>query len=333
MAKTKNDWQRWLQVQQKGELPPVIALGGSERAFIDEALQWIRQQALNNTTRAFNWDRYQGPSCDTQQVISAARTQPVLTSKRLVEVHNAHTFTAAAAQTMQQVINNPTQSTCLVLVFGHTPTKTSLWNAIHKKGNAFALHNPKPYEMPQLIQQRAGSMGLQMTPAACDMLLACAGCNVLLVDRALETLALSHNANVVTPQDVSTYVAQVPLDDVFALNQAVAARQTKQAFACLARLQQTPDLPLRLLAVWAWQLRQILQAKLLLQQGKQTQEMSQSLQIPQQRLQKLLQLARMGSLRLHCKRLCHLYSLDEAIKTSAAPAWLHLQATVLTLCS
>ncbi|MEM7588825.1 MAG: DNA polymerase III subunit delta [Myxococcota bacterium] len=334
MATIKNDnWQRWLQLQQREKLPSIIALGGSERAFVDEALQWIRQHVLNDATQAFNWDRYQGPNCSMQQVIATARTQPVLANRRLIEIHDAHALTATAGQSMQQIINAPAPFACLVLLFGNTPTKHSLWNTIHKMGHAFVFHSPKPYEMPRLIQHRAQRMGLHMTPAACDMLFHCIGCNVLLADRALETLQLSHDADVVTPQDVSQHIAQIPLDDLFSLSEAVAARQAAQALACLGRLQQSPDLPLRLVAVWAWQLRQVLQAKLLLQQGKQTQEICSALHLPQQRLHKLLQLARMGSLRLHCKRLCQLRALDETIKTSAAPAWLHLQAAVLTLCN
>lgn len=334
MAKAKNDsQQRWLQLQQGGKLPSVIALGGAERAFVDAAVRWIRQQVLHDATQAFNWDRYQGANCNIQQVIAAARTQPVLASKRLVEIHDAHALTATAVQSMQQIINAPAQCACLVLLFGPTPTKHPLWNIVHKMGNAFVFHNPKPYQMPQLIQQRAQHMGLHLTPAACDMLFHCIGCNVLLADRALETLQLSYDTHAVTPQDVAQHIAQIPLDDLFALSQAVAARQTAQAFACLARLQQSPDLPLRLVAIWAWQLRQVLQAKLLLQQGKQMQEMSTALHLPQQHLHKLLQLARMGSLRLHCQRLCQLRALDESIKTSCAGAWLHLQATVLALCS
>ncbi|MEM7403038.1 MAG: DNA polymerase III subunit delta [Myxococcota bacterium] len=332
MAKAVNDWHRWLQLQQQGQPPAVVALGGPERAFVDEARQWIRQQTLQRATQPFNWDRYRIGSCNMQQLVTAVRTKPVLASRRLVEI-DADALTAATAKPLQQVIKESIPSTCLVFIFGHAPTKQPLWSAVRKQGNAFVFHNPKPYEMPQLIQQRAQCKGLKLSAAACDMLLQCVGCNVLLVDRAVETLALLHSDNTVTPQDVCTYIAQVPLDDVFALSQAIAARQTTQAFTCLARLQQSADLPLRLVAVWAWQLRQVLHAKLLQQQQKSPHEMSQILHVAPQRLHQLLQLARMGSLRLHCKRLCQLRALDKAIKTSAAPAWLHLHAAVLSLCN
>ena len=364
----RDGYQRWQKLVHAGTVPPVLALGGPERALVDDALAWVHQQALPTQARDFNWNQLDGAQCTLSQVVAAARVFPVLAfaasadglcsssedseakpgsgrldvlsssedseakprSGRLVELRGAGELKADGLPALQDYLAHPCEKTHLVMVFGATVGKNPLWGALQKAGCAFAFAHPQPWHMSRWVRTRAQRLGLAVTEAGAAALAETVGPDLLLVDRALERLALECES--VTPDDVARCVAQVPLDDVFALSQAVAQGHVARALACLSRLPQGPDVPLRLLGVWAWQLRQIVAVRVLLEQGKDAQAVGKHLRLSGPRLQASISLARQGTLAGHCARLCHLRTLDEALKTSCVPAWLQMQRAILALC-
>lgn len=323
--------QRWQQVTKTDAVPPVLALGGPERALVDDALAWVRQHALPKQARDLNWDRLDGARCDLGQVVAAARTLPMLADTRLIEVRDAQELKAADTAPLRDYLTRPSTQTRLVLIFGATAAKNPLWGVLHKAGRAFAFAHPQPWRMPGWVQQRARRLPLTVTEAGAQALAEAVGPDLLLVDRALERLALE--SDVVTPENVARCVAQVPLDNVFALSRAVAEGNVRRALACLRQLPQGPDVPLRLLGVWAWQLRQIVAARTVLQQGGDVHAVGKQLRLAGARLRTCVAMAQSGTLAGHCARLCYLRTLDEALKTSQVPAWLQLQRAVLALCT
>lgn len=325
-------YQRWQRVARSGTVPLVLALGGPERALVDDALAWARQHALSPRARDFNWDRLAaGEGLNLDRVVATARTLPVLADTRLVEVRDAEELKAADTAPLRDYLTRPPPRTRLLLIFGATVAKNPLWGVLQKAGCAFAFAHPQPWHMPGWVRQRAQRLGVAVTEAGAQALAEAVGADLLLVDRALERLALE--SDLVTPDNVARCVAQVPLDNVFALSRAVAEGNVARALACLSRLPRGPDVPLRLLGVWAWQLRQIVAARTVLQQGGDAHAVGKQLRLSGTRLRACVAMAQTGTLAGHCARLCYLRVLDEALKTSQVPAWLQLQRAVLALCA
>ena len=80
---------------QAGNPPSVCVLTGSERLLVERATAAIKQAAVGDGPGGFNDDLFQGQGLSAQRVIQAARTMPMMASRRFVLVRNLDAVAAA----------------------------------------------------------------------------------------------------------------------------------------------------------------------------------------------------------------------------------------------
>ena len=84
MAKAEST-EAFLGVLEKGELPAVVAFGGAERVFVDDALVAVRSRVLSGGLADFNHDRTSARERRGVDVVALCNTLPVMAPRRLVE--------------------------------------------------------------------------------------------------------------------------------------------------------------------------------------------------------------------------------------------------------
>lgn len=328
MLKTYSDWT---SVCQKGSFPSVIALLGDERVLIEEAIVTLRQKVLSGLAD-FNHDRVSAKNLSVFQIIDLANSLPIMADRRLVEVHEAESISSENLELLGSYLDSPNPMTVLVFSFQGIDNRSKIVKMIDTLGIGFKFDHPRLDHMPKIAIDRARHHDLNLDLEIAQLIVMETGTSLLLLERALEKLALVSVNGKVTPDDVGEQVSQMQLQDAFALARAVAVGDRVRAERFLASLELAHEVPLRLVGVLAWQLRQVLKARLLIDQGMADRDIGRELSIYGDRLQPILSTARKWRKEIHVLRLSRLCQLDRELKSSRASSWLWLEKTIMQLC-
>ncbi len=131
----------------------------------------------------------------------------------------------------------------------------------HKKGQAHIkeFKQPKEWELPSWIQQRARDMGGDIDREATRDLASLGGNDLRLLDLEIEKLLLYADGRQVTQADVRALASRARAPDVFALVDCVGRREVDQALRELHHLLQEREPASRLLFMLARQIRIMIQ--------------------------------------------------------------------------
>jgi len=321
---------------QQADLPPVIAMGGAERVYVDDALQTIRKKALAGGIADFNHDRVSARDKNVAEIVSLANTLPVMSKRRLVEVRDANSIREHDHEALTAYLSKPAPETVVVLLFAELDLRDKLTKIVDKGAFMCRFEHPKDRDMPQHVQRRARKHGLSLDRDAIDALAATVGADLTLLERAIEKLALvAGDDKAVTSEMVATHVADTHLEDAFAFVRALAKGERAPALRALGALQAAREEPLRLVGLIAWQLRQIARARALLDQGSTAQQVGTEMTLFGDRQQATIAAARRFEGKAHAQRLTRVAETDQALKGLSGgrtPPWLLMSRLVLDLC-
>jgi DNA polymerase-3 subunit delta len=306
----------------KVPLPPVVAFGGAERVFVDDALSSLRARVLSGGLADFNHDRGTGRDRRGVDIVAMCKTLPVMAPRRLVEIKDADSLHDADVEVLAAYLESPSPETVLLLVFGEVDLRSKFPKLLEKSKSALLCRfdHPKDREMPSLVLRRAKKLGLKVDGNAADALALTVGTDLTLLERALEKLSIAVDEGApITAAAVSQHVADTHLEDAFAFVRAVAVADRKEAIRGAAQLQAAREEPLRLIGLLAWQLRQVAQARALLDDGR---DPAQELRLFGDRAAPVLKAARALSPERHARRLVLLAEADVGLKSSRQPPWL-----------
>ncbi len=310
-------------------LPPVVCCGGAERVFVDDAVTAVRARVLQGGLADFNHDKVSLRDKRMPEIVPLCMTLPVMAKQRLVEVRDASAMNEADSESLSSYLERPSPDTVLLLLCGDIDLRQKSIKALEKSKNALLCRfdHPKDREMPQLAQRRAKKHGLKLGAGAADLLAATVGADLTLLERALEKLTVATDGEV-SEKDVSVHVADTHTEDAFAFVAAVAAANRDKALAAAAALQAAREEPFRLLGLLAWQLRQVAQARALLDDGK---DAAKELRLFGDRARPVITAAKSLSPERHARRLVQLAEADMLMKSSRQPTWLIMTRLVAEL--
>jgi len=327
MSKTAADLAKLIK---NGKLPPVIALGGTEREGVKNALLGIRRHVLADGD-TFNHDRFDGLAVPLSQILDCANTIPIMARSRLLEVDFAETYFKDDAKTLTAYFENPAPFSVLVLVIKKIDLRSKMAKLLNQKGLLFAFDAPKPYEMPKTIEENLKAADLQMSSSAKALLALYVGTDITYLGQAIAKLKLLDKPEL-DEVDVSEHILQSGGVDPFSFGRAIANFDQKESLKVLMELEKVDEVPLRIVGLIAWQLRQVLQARADLDKGIPPREIGQKLKLFGARLEPVLIAARKARFNMHAKRLSRICDLDEKLKNTSVPPWLWVERVIMQIC-
>lgn len=328
MPKTYQDW-----VAHAAGLrpPPVLALGGEERAFMDEALAEIKKSVLSSGLTDFNLDIVSAKSVSLESIISAAKVLPVMASYRLVLITESEALKSDDLSVFESYLKAPNPTTVLVFIFDQVDIRLKFQKLLDSQAVFYKFDHPKEREMLALIKSRGRLRGLKIDDEAALSLFLEIGNSLLMLERAFEKLELSSDGQPITTQKISEQIAQTAYQDGFVFARAVVMKDRVQVAKSLCELKKAQEVPLRLLGLLAWQFRVVLKARLLLDEKRSGSEIGSKLNLFGDRLDFVMRAARLVDTPTQISRLKALLALDRSLKSSRVPAWLNFDNAVLEL--
>ena len=269
----------------KGELPHLFLLAGEEPYYTARAEDAILRRLLPDATaRADALIRYEEmPPIET--LMEALETMPFFTDKTVVVVHDAAVFRAGKKQEEDAAESKDTSTDALTALLAALPPTTyaiftlgakpdkrrKLYQTVEKHGRVLESEALRPWNVEQWLNIRLREMNRSMQREARTFFLRVTGMmqsiSLTFLDHQLEKLLLYTDAPQFTEADLRAVFSEMPEVSVFALMDAVSARDVSRALDLLARCRADGVHFTVLLALLTRHVRQLWQAKRLLMQG------------------------------------------------------------------
>lgn len=315
-----------------GKFRPVHVLVGTERFLIDRAAKLLKAASLGDGPAGFNDDVFHGKGCEARRILSAAKTVPMMARARFVLVRDADELATTELDLVAGYLDDPSPTTCLVLLAEKLDGRTRLAKAAAKAGILAEAKELKGAMLSRFATSEAKDRGHALSYDVAEELVEAVGSDLAALDDALERLSLYVGTG--KPIDlaaIEAVVAKVRVETIWALVDAVSSRDAKKAMRAARSLLDDREPPLRVLAMVARQLRMVAKMRDAVARGLRGPDAAKAAGAPPFKANELATAARRFTPPELARAFRVLAETDVALKGSKRPPDVILEAALLDL--
>lgn len=310
---------------------PVTLLVGSERLFIDRAVAALRRASVGDGD-PWNEETFQAKTASAQRIVDAARTIPMLGGMRFVLVRALHELADKEHERLAEYFAQPVDSCCMVLTADKLDGRSKLMKVAKQRDYLCDVQPLKPGAMRSFVSREARRRELRIDEPAVAALVDSIGTDLSTLDDALERLSLYVGpGQPVTVAAVEACVSRVRVESIWALVDAVSARDRRTALKAAASLLDDREPPLRILSLLSRQLRLLGRARQALDDGASPEQAAAAAGAPPFKARELANAARRMNMPQLGRAFRILCEADLVQKGGKCPPDIALEATVMAL--
>lgn len=254
MAASLLKWDELSRLWQRNEWHPVYLFAGQEDFLIEVALQRLRSQWLSGDDSRLNDDRLDAEEHAPGEILALAQTVPFLAERRLIQVDDAASFSAADTKLLAAAIPSLPASTRMVLVWGREwkakDASNPLVKAVQDAGAAVIFWPLFTEAARRWVQERARTHGKSIDPEAAAWLVEEAGEGLRRLDQELQKCSLFVGGRpAIELADVQSSFGYGRASSPYEWIDALRRRQPEKALDTLKQLLEEGEEPIRLLAL------------------------------------------------------------------------------------
>jgi len=327
------------QVRQaiaKNQVPPVYLWFGEERFFIQEALKVLKENYLANDPSGSGIETLPARSVTPEQIVEIANTVSFFSGKLLIveDIPYFQEGQGDALEPFYPYLENPNPGTCLVFLTQSVNRGRKFYKAIEKAGVILEFGTPKRLQDWQVwLESELKARGKTMRPEVRTLFLEWTGHQVGVLSQELDKLVLYvGDREMIRAEDVKAIVPQTVEATVFELLDAVAARSSAVALQKLHQVLREEH-PLKVLTLLSRQVRLLLGANAMREQGRVLDEAPRLLGIKPFEAQKIWQKSAKLTWEQLSWGLKECLDTEVGIKTGKGDAELLLEIMVTKFCT
>jgi DNA polymerase III subunit delta len=264
---------------------PIYLLQGQDDRRKREALHALLDRLVDPAGRDFDLEQLDAEGATADEILAALGSLPMFSDRRVVVLQNAgrlrHPRQRGTGERLAAVVAQGVpglgESVCLILVAWAEPEEDSrrksivgekLDAAIKKAGGEVMNFAPprKAEETAPFIAQEARRLGKTIAPPVAVLLARRVGPDLDSLANEVEKLAAyAGDRPAISREDVELLSPRAPDDNVFAWMDAVMAGNREVALRRLEDLLESGEPPLKLMAQLTGRVREVWQAKYLLE--------------------------------------------------------------------
>jgi DNA polymerase-3 subunit delta len=248
---TQQNYQQLMEMIKANKLKPVCFIGGDEQFFIDR----IQEAILANIPpeiKDFNLDILYGQDVDISKILGVAKSYPMMAERRVVLIREFFNSIKTNEESRENLglldpliayIENPLESTCLILIDSKKPAKTTrFYKAIEnsKKAALFEFDQIDGSQVPDWIMKWGKSHhNTKILPDAAEVLYQITGTSLHTLSTELEKICTFKKTDEpVTVEDVKSVVGFSRQFTVLELKEAVVSRNLHMAIQIAEQMLQ-----------------------------------------------------------------------------------------------
>lgn len=237
--------------------------------MIEDALARLRKRISAQFDLDFNFDQFDGSQTSASKIVHAANTLPFMSEKRLVIVKDVDKLSSEDASKLAKYVENPSESTCLVLVARSVNKASRLYKVAEKSGEIAEYSLKKLNKSPNVwIKEQFSERGKLVSDAVARFILHEVGVDLQRLSVEIEKISLYHESDrIVDPQDIEPVIARSYETSVFDLVDSIGERNIQKAIENLQHLLQQKEAPLGILNLIARHFRLLLRTKVWIDAG------------------------------------------------------------------
>lgn len=223
-----------------GSLRPAYLLAGEELLLRDDALAALRAAVLDEGARDFNLDRFDGDGVAPGTLLDAARTLPVMASRRLLVVDEPDSRRGASrgvTEALVEVVDLVSdEGSTVLVVLSRKPDKRARW--VKAFGEAVvACDAPKrAREVAAFVRAEAERQSVRLERGVAELLVERTGPQLLLLRQEIAKLGLMAGDGAVTRAHVAAGTVDVADEPIWDLTDAIGEGRGGDALRLLGRL-------------------------------------------------------------------------------------------------
>jgi DNA polymerase-3 subunit delta len=321
---------------KQGKILPLYLFFGEEEFLIQEAVDLIINKVVDPVARDFNFNTLYCKDTSSSEVVNLCQTLPFMSEKRLVIAKEIDVFKAADLEELVSYLNDPSPSTCLVMLSNQPRyEKKAVTSAVEAHGAVTRFYALLDREIVAWIESWARTRGLSIQRDAAQFLWQTLGNDLQKIGNELEKVLISLQAKkTITFDDVKTVVGDFRDYSSFDLAAALGQKNREKAFLILSRLIQEGEAAVGLLGSIAWNFRRLMQVKALEAAGMASHDAIKKLRPPV-----IFHQVDLFKSQVKCYTLDELrevfavmLSTDKALKSSGLNGRLVLERMILRIC-
>ena len=250
---------------------------GEESYLRTYYLDQLRSKLLDGPAEAFNFHRFDAKSFSAESLMDAVDALPVMAERTMIQIDDLDLtkLDESTREQMTQVFLDLPDYVCIVMVYDVVEYKLDkrqkkFADAVQKAAKELNFQKQSQASLTDWCIRHFRSAGKRITNDLCAYLIFQTGGTMTALKPEIDKVAAFAAGDEVTRQDIDAVVIPVLDAQVFQITDELASRNFPGA---LSRLQVMQEEPIPVLAAIASNLRRLLAAKTLSENGKGSDEL------------------------------------------------------------
>ena len=249
----------------KGDVRPFYLLHGDEEYEREALVASMIEALVPAQTRDFNLDVLRAERLEVLDFFQVYETYPMMAESRLIVLRDAEALAADQCRGLERVFAAPVETSQLLVVGRKVDMRRKFFRELSRKGRTLEFRPPYDNQVPQWIQRYAKRQGVQIEPAAVQLLSQYVGAKPGELVREIEKLvSFVGGGQPITASAVEQVAGITRGASVFDLADALGRGQGKLAQELMQKFLSQGEEPTRAVAMVTRHFQLLLKAKVLM---------------------------------------------------------------------
>jgi DNA polymerase-3 subunit delta len=260
-------------------LKPVYLIHGKEPFLLDEALDRLKARLEKESPAGLDIAVFTGSVVDPGEILSALETLPLMAERRLVIVKEAEKLSSAMESTLLGYVKRPSDTVCLVLVFGDLRKDRKLYRALNAKNQVFEYALARG-RYPLWIEDRFAKRSKRVEGEGTACLVQEIGFDLARLENEIEKICLFYeDKERMGAEEIRQIISAGREIDVYDLVDALAEKNSTRALVLLRRLLEKDEKGMSLFHPLLRHFKGLLKTKAYWEKGVRGQELQRALSV------------------------------------------------------
>ncbi|MCR5267627.1 MAG: DNA polymerase III subunit delta [Lachnospiraceae bacterium] len=262
-----------------------------------------------------NTTSYIGKGVNIREVIDLAETMPFLSDHRLILLEDTQ-LDKDSCETLADYIPQMPDSTVIVMTESEPDRRTKLFRSAEKGGFAIEFGEQDERTLTTWILSRCKKEGKKITSGAVNELIVRCGKDMVGLATELEKLfCYTYGREGITLEDVNAVCAKLTEASIFDMIEDVSRGKLKEALGIYYEMLSNKEPAMRILFLLCKQFNQLLQVRLLLEEGLNIKAIGEKMHLGEWLIRKLRDIAQQYDKATLRGAVEECVELEEAVKT------------------
>lgn len=219
------------------QFKPVYLLMGEEPFYIDRICRFFENKVIEEADRDFNQVVLYGKDTSAAEIVANAKEFPFGSQYKLVIVKEAKDL--KDIDLLKSYVENPAESSILVLCHKYGKLKATQYKAYEKKGVVFESVGIKDWNLPDWVQKTASAFKFKLDAQTANILTEHIGNDLSRIFNEFEKLkVILPPGSSITPDVVEQYIGISKEYNIFELQEAMGSRNAQKTFKIIHNFTQ-----------------------------------------------------------------------------------------------